>query len=121
MRAADVRKSARRIAIARASLVLAFAVLAARAVHLSVFDERGAQRGDAQADRLLTLLPDRGSIVDRNGAGLALTVESPSVYAVGREVSDPVAAARALSKILAMDRAELVRRFRNRPGYSFVQ
>jgi cell division protein FtsI (penicillin-binding protein 3) len=121
MRAADVRRSARRIAIARASLVLGFAVLAARAVHLSVFDERGAQRGDAQADRMLTLLPDRGSVVDRNGAGLALTVEAPSVYAVGREVRDKVGAARALAKILGMDRAALIRRFENRPGYSFVQ
>ena len=52
----------------------------------------------------MKLLPDRGSIVDRNGAGLALTVEAPSVYAVGREVRDPAAAARSLAAILGMDR-----------------
>ena len=43
MRSADVRKSARRVAIARAALLFTFAVLAARAAHLSVFDERGAR------------------------------------------------------------------------------
>ena len=80
MRSADVRKSARRVAIARAALILVFVVLGARAAHLSVVDERGAQRGDDQTERTMTLLPDRGSIVDRNGAGLALTVEAPSVY-----------------------------------------
>ncbi len=120
MRSADVRKSARRVAIARAALLGTFAVLAARAAHLSVFDERGAQRGDDQTERTMTLLPDRGSIVDRNGAGLALTVEAPSVYAVGREVRDPAAAARTLSAALGIDRAELALRFRRRAGFSFV-
>ena len=121
MRAADVRNSARRVAIARAAFVLAFAVLAARAAHLSVFDERGARRGERQAKGTMTLAPDRGSIVDRNGAGLALTVEAPSVFAVGREVRDPVAAARTLAAILGIDRAQLLVRFRNRQGFSFVR
>src|SRR5215468_1268933 len=121
MRSADVRKSARRVAIARAALLLVFVLLAARAAHLSVFDERGARRGDDQTERTMTLLPDRGSIVDRNGAGLALTVEAPSVYAVGREIGDPAAAARALAGILGADRTELAKRFRNTRGFSFVR
>ncbi|TMA29194.1 MAG: hypothetical protein E6J87_20095, partial [Deltaproteobacteria bacterium] len=67
------------------------------------------------------LLPDRGSIVDRNGAGLALTVEAPSVYAVGREIGDPAAAARALAPILGADRRALANGFRQRKGFSFVR
>ena len=121
MRSADVRKSARRVAIARAALILVFVVLGARAAHLSVVDERGAQRGDDQTERTMTLLPDRGSIVDRNGAGLALTVEAPSVYAVGREIGDPAAAARALAPILGADRRALANGFRQRKGFSFVR
>jgi cell division protein FtsI (penicillin-binding protein 3) len=109
------------VAIARAALVFAFTVLAARAVHLSVFDERAAERADAQADSWMKLLPDRGSIVDRNGAGLALTVETPSVYAVGREMQDPAAAARSLAAILGADRAELARAFRKHKGFTFVR
>jgi cell division protein FtsI (penicillin-binding protein 3) len=121
MRAADVRKSARRVAIARAALLGTFAVLAARAAHLSVFDERGAERGDDQAERVMTLLPDRGSIVDRNGAGLALTVEAPSVYVEGRTVSDPAATARSLAQILDIDRRELAVRLRRHKGFWFVR
>jgi cell division protein FtsI/penicillin-binding protein 2 len=119
MRAADVRKSARRVAIARAALLGTFAVLAARAAHLSVFDERGAERGDDQAERVMTLLPDRGSIVDRNGAGLALTVEAPSVYVEGA-VQDPDATARALARILGADRRALAAELRRHKGFWFV-
>jgi cell division protein FtsI (penicillin-binding protein 3) len=121
MRSADVRKSARRVAIARAALLFTFTVLAARAAHLSVFDERAAQRADDQAEGWMKLRPDRGSIVDRNGAGLALTLEAPSVYAVGREVRNPAAAARSLAAILGMDRGQLARNFRQRAGFSFVR
>lgn len=120
MRAANVRTSARRVAIARAALVLAFAVLAARSVQLSVFDRRGAERGDAQSLRTLTLAPERGRIVDRHGSGLALTIEAPSIYAVGSQVEDPVAVARKLSNVLGLKRADLIRRLRNRKGFQFV-
>src|SRR4030095_8058826 len=121
MRSADVRKSARRVAIARARLLFTFTVLAARAAHLSVFDERAADRASRAACGWMKLSPARGSIVDRNGAGLALTVEAPSVYAVGREVRDPAAAARALAAILDMNPGELARDFRQRKGFSFVR
>jgi cell division protein FtsI (penicillin-binding protein 3) len=121
MRAADVRKSARRVAIARAALLGTFAVLAARAAHLSVFDERGAERGDDQTARTMTLLPDRGSIVDRNGAGLALTVEAPSVYVEGRSVRDPDATARSLAGMLGVDRREIATRLRKKTGFFFVR
>jgi cell division protein FtsI (penicillin-binding protein 3) len=121
MRSADVRKSARRVAIARAALLVTFAVLSARAVHLAVFDGRGAELGEDQAKRIMKLLPDRGSIVDRNGAGLALTLEAPSVYVDGRYVRDPVVAARSLAAILGIDRAALARDLRKRKGFSFVR
>lgn len=120
MRAADLRASTRRVALVRVALLLAFAALAARAVHLSLLDSRGAQRGDAQTLRTLTLAPERGRIVDRRGAGLALSVEAPSVYTVGRDVEDPVETARALGRILGVDRAELVRDLRAHEGFRFV-
>jgi cell division protein FtsI (penicillin-binding protein 3) len=113
--------SAQRLAFARAALVLAFVVLAARAAHLSVFDQRGAQRGEAQTLRTLTLAPERGSILDRDGSGLALTVEAPSVYAIGREVNEPVAAARLLSRELGIDRATMLRSLETREGFQFVR
>ncbi len=121
MRAADVRTSARRVAFAQAVFVLAFASLGVRAAHLSVFDHRGAERGEAQTLRTLTLAPERGSILDRNGTGLALTVEAPSVYVIGRDVTDPVATARVLGSVLGVDRATLLSRLKSRDGFQFVE
>ena len=121
MRPADLRSSARRVAITRAAFLLAFVVLALRAAHLSVFDVRGAERGAAQTERTLTLSPERGSIFDRHGSVLALTVEAPSIYAVGREVEQPVEAARALARHLDLDRAQTLVRFENRPGFQFLR
>ena len=121
MRAADLRRSARRVALTRAAFLLAFAVLALRAAHLSVFDPRGAARGAAQTERKLTLVAERGSIFDRHGSVLALSVEAPSVYAVGREVDDPVEAARTLARHLGLDRARTLRSLENREGFMFLR
>jgi len=120
VKAADVRRSARRVEVMLGLLGLAFAVLTLRAAHLSVFDQRGAARGDAQSLRTLTLPPSRGEIVDRSGAALALSVEAPSIYAVPSQVADPAAAARALARILDVDAAKLAKRLREKRGFQFV-
>ena len=120
MKAADVRRSARRVEVALGLLGLAFLLLSLRAVHLSVLDERGAARGEAQSLRTLTLPPSRGEIVDRSGNALALSVDAPSIYASPAQVADPAAAARALSRILELDAAKLAKRLRERRGFQFV-
>jgi cell division protein FtsI (penicillin-binding protein 3) len=120
MRSADVRRCAKRVAITRAALVLAFAILSLRAVHLSVFDHRGATLGDAQSLRTLTLAPERGHIVDRNGAALALSVDAPSVYAVPAELEDIAATSRRLAGALALDARALRARLQRGRGFQFV-
>jgi cell division protein FtsI (penicillin-binding protein 3) len=120
VKAADVRRSARRVEVALGLLGLAFLLLSLRAVHLSVLDERGAARGDKQSMRTLVLPPSRGEIVDRSGAALALSVDAPSIYALPSQVADPAAAARALARILDVDAAKLAKRLRERRGFQFV-
>ena len=68
MRAPDLRSSNQRIAVTRALLILVFLGLAARAAHLAVVDQRGADRGERQSRTELRLPPERGTIVDRRGA-----------------------------------------------------
>ena len=98
MKAADVRRSVRRVQIARVLVVLAFVGLAVRAAHLAVFDLRGAERGEAQSLRTITLAPERGQIVDRSGGALALSIDAPSVYAIPERLADPAAAAGARAR-----------------------
>jgi cell division protein FtsI (penicillin-binding protein 3) len=101
-------------------MLLAFAGLAARAAHLSVVDERGADRGDAQSHRLLRLPPQRGTIVDRAGAALAISVDAPSIYAVPSRIDDVDRAAAALAPVLRMKVPMLAARLRRHSSFLFV-
>ncbi|MGH0032216.1 MAG: penicillin-binding protein [Myxococcota bacterium] len=121
MKSADVRRSAARVRFAQAVLLLAFAVLAVRAAHLAVFDQRGVAQGDAQSLRTVTLAPERGQVVDRSGAALALSIDAPSIYAVPERVGDPADAARRLARILGVDRHRLERSLRERKAFRFVK
>jgi cell division protein FtsI (penicillin-binding protein 3) len=120
MKSADVRRSARRVEIVRVVFLLAFAALAIRAAHLAVFDQRGLVRGDAQSLRTLTLPPERGQIVDRSGAALALSIDAPSVYAIPQRLADPADTAAKLARILGLDRGRLEQRLAERRAFGFV-
>ena len=120
MRGADVRVSLRRVALARVVLLLVFVGLGARAVHLSVFDEKGAARGEAQSLRTLKLAPARGHIVDRRGAELALSIQAPSIYVIRDEVEDPAATSRALAAIVDADPVALEARLAAGGGFQFL-
>ena len=100
MRACDMRRIGRRVRIAQLLLALPFVLLAARAAHLSVVDRRGAARGAAQTERVLTLAPQRGAIMDRSGAELALSIDAPSVYATRSDVGELEATVNRLAPVL---------------------
>jgi len=120
LRSADVRTGAKRVAVARILVILAFAGLGLRATHLSVFDRKGAQQGEAQSLRTLTLPPERGQIVDRTGAELALSVEAPSIYAIPSRIESLPAAARALAPLVGTSPTRLAERLARREGFQFV-
>ena len=120
MRAPDLRGSNQRIAVTRALLVLIFLALAARAAHLAVVDRRGADRGERQSRSELRLPPERGTIVDRQGAELAVSVTAPSIYAIPPEVRDVRATARILGKLLGADPRRIAARLEERSGFVYL-
>ena len=121
MRATDVRISTKRLAVVRAVLLLCLVGLAARATHLAVIDPKGAARGEAQTQHTLTLAAVRGQIVDRRGQALAVSLDSPSVFAIPAEIQNLEHTVRSLSPLLK--RAPQALRSRLRPGadYRFVE
>jgi cell division protein FtsI (penicillin-binding protein 3) len=121
MRASDVRLTARRLAVAQAVLLLAFFALAARAAHLTLFDERGWILGEKQRHAVLTLAPERGAIFDRDGHELALSVEAPSVYALPAALADPESAAQQLAPLLGRRPADLAARLRGHRSFVFLE
>jgi cell division protein FtsI (penicillin-binding protein 3) len=102
-------------------LLLPFLVLAARAAHLSLIDRRGAERGTLQTHHVITLMPERGIIVDRTGIELALSIDAPSVYTVPAELPDLEDGARRLVGVLGGEPGSLVRRMRGHPSFLFVE
>jgi cell division protein FtsI (penicillin-binding protein 3) len=81
-------------------------VIVGRLVQLQVLGREGLQRLAArQSERTINLDPRRGSILDREGRPLAVSVDAESVYAVPQDIEDPRGTAVALTRALGLDAA----------------
>lgn len=89
-------------AFATASFVLLLFV--AQIVNVQVLNG-SAYRADGAAQRssYVTVAADRGTIFDRDGNEMSITVPATSIYADPRAVGDPVATAHLLAQMLGID------------------
>lgn len=99
---------------------LGWGLLLVRAGYLTVgADERLSNRLTGQHERVVSVAPKRGSIVDRLGRPLAVSIELESVYADPGMVDDPAGAAELLAPVLGIEREALLARL-TREGTRFV-
>ena len=97
--------------VAAVALSIAISTVVVRLAQLQVADRgRLEALGQSQVVRSIPLAASRGSILDRNGAALALSLPRATVWADPRYVDDPQAAATALAPVLGVDRAALLDR-----------
>ncbi|MGI9120383.1 MAG: peptidoglycan D,D-transpeptidase FtsI family protein [Acidimicrobiales bacterium] len=90
------------------AILLAFAGVTARLTQLQlVAPQAYAERGMAQRLHTVELPAERGSIFDRNGNELALSVRQRTVWADPRQVEDPAAAAASLAPVIGVAEADL--------------
>ena len=90
---------------------LGFGLVAMRLVYLQVFQRAELSvRAERQQEHLVKLEPKRGTIYDRMGRELAVSLDVDSVYGVPAEVDDPRLLAQRLSRILREDPRALERR-----------
>jgi cell division protein FtsI (penicillin-binding protein 3) len=86
-------------------MLLALGTVVARLAVLQVRDHRALAAEGLQQRVHLTALPsERGRILDRTGAPLAITLEGRDVYADPRYVVDPEGEARTIARILGLRR-----------------
>ena len=81
---------------------LAFALVSLRLVYLQVIE--GAKLtayAERQQEQVVTLEPKRGTIFDRKGRELAVSLEVDSVYGVPSQTDDPRRLALRLARITA--------------------
>ncbi|PLS76437.1 MAG: penicillin-binding protein 2 [Actinobacteria bacterium] len=89
-------------------MLVAFGFLSARLVQVQGLSaDRYAAFGESQRIRTIDLPAERGSLFDRNGRELALSIRQSTVVANPRLVSDPLATADALAPLLGREPAHL--------------
>jgi len=103
------------------ALAVLFALVIARLVDLQVVAPgHYAAAGLAQRLRTVPLTAERGSIFDRNGAELAMSVEQKTVWADPREVHDATATATALAPLLGKDVAGLRSKLAQQGAFAYL-
>jgi cell division protein FtsI (penicillin-binding protein 3) len=104
-----------RLAVLLGVIVLAFVGIGARLVDLQARDRTHLNSlGVGQRLRTVTLAAERGSIFDRNGTDLALSVPQTTIVADPSVIRDPAAFASKLAPVVVVDRDELEARLSNR-------
>jgi cell division protein FtsI (penicillin-binding protein 3) len=102
-------------------LVLWMGAISVRLGQLQIEDHAEyLDRAKRQQQRVVDLDPPRGTIFDRNGRELAVSVEVESAYAVPDHVKDPAREARQLAHLLGVDRTRLERTLRRDREFVWV-
>ncbi len=102
-------------------LCAAFLVLAGNLVKIQVFDAPVyAEAAAEQYSRDLVIPPKRGTIHDREGEPLAVSVEARSIYAVPSAVEDPRGCAEALASVLGGDVSAYERKLASDRSFVYI-
>ncbi len=111
-----------RIRIFGGIFILLFLAVVSRACYLQVVHAPELQkRADQQRQRVVKLAPQRGSIFDRNGDPLAVSLAAESLYADPVFIEDPAAAAKKLAKLLDSSERELKKQLASKKRFVWLQ
>jgi len=102
-------------------IIITLVVVAGRLVYIQLIaGPEYAAAAEAQRTRDVTLTPRRGSIFDREGEPLAVTMDAATVYAVPSQVTDPQGVADRLAEILGGDRADYVQKLQKDTSFVYI-
>ena len=111
-----------RIRLIGAVFVLAFSLVAMRAFDLQVLQEQQwDERAERQHQKVIPLTPQRGTIFDRNGEELAVSVNVDSIYAEPRKIEDRNAAARSLARALDLPVKSVSAKLKGNGGFVWLK
>lgn len=103
------------------AVAMGFGLLTLRVGQVQVLSaDRLEALGENQRVRTLELPAERGSIFDRNGRELALSLRQQTVWANPRVIVDPFGAARQLSPLLGVEEAKLVERLSRDAAFVYL-
>src|SRR4030043_352484 len=103
-------------------LFFCFVLLLGRMFQLQVLKKEQLYKLAAQQQHVqIPLVPKRGTVYDKKGNELAVSIEVDSVYADARKVVDIRKTADELASILKIDRGELKQRLKRHRSFEWVQ
>ncbi|HWR71958.1 MAG TPA: hypothetical protein VN604_02185, partial [Nitrospirota bacterium] len=102
-------------------ITLGFTAVVARLVHLQVFRHAElSARAEKQQESVVTIEAKRGTIFDRKGRELAVSIDVDSVYGVPVMVRSPRALAQRLAVILQEEPRGLERKLRTGKSFTWL-
>lgn len=101
---------------------ISFVLIFLRALQLQVKEkDRLRELAERQHQRIIKLVPNRGTIYDRNLQVLAKSTEIESLYAHPRRVKNASRVARKVAPILGMRRQAVLRKLKSRKAFVWLQ
>jgi cell division protein FtsI (penicillin-binding protein 3) len=111
-----------RIVLLAAVFSLFFMVIAAKAVYLQIYQGPWlADMATGQVERSVRTSGKRGTIFDRNGAELAVSIQVTSIAANPQIISNPRKAAADIGRTLKIDRRRLMRKFSSNRAFVWIK
>lgn len=111
-----------RIYIVAVFFLFALSTVLSRAVQLQIIDKDRLQKMAKDGYRkIVPLPPKRGSILDREGHELAVSLEVGSVYAEPRRIEDKVGTARQLALHLDMPAGNILKLLKKDKGFVYIK
>jgi cell division protein FtsI (penicillin-binding protein 3) len=111
-----------RIRLVGFCFIAAFALISVRAFQLQVLgQEEWQKRAERQHQKIIPLTPQRGTIFDRNGEELALSIEVDSIFAEPRKMSNSAAVAGPLAAALSLPRSAIEAKLNSNRGFVWVK
>jgi cell division protein FtsI/penicillin-binding protein 2 len=102
-------------------LVLLLAAVSARLVYLQVVAAPAlAEEAAGQRTKDIELAPRRGSIYDREGQPLAVSMEARTIYATPYAVTEPEATAEALAGVLGGTAEDYIPQLTKDSGFAYI-
>jgi len=97
-------------------------LLASRFVHLQIFQYADlSAKAERQQSRSFEISPQRGTIYDRRGRELAVSVNVDSVYAISSEIADKMQAADVLAQALGLKRQTILTKLKATRGFLWLK
>lgn len=112
----------KRVVFIFAALLTMYIIVAIRAYDLQILKgEQYKRRAESQQSAIITLTPRRGTIFDRNGNVMAISIAVKSIFAEPRHIEEPEKTAQLISRLLDMDARSVLKKLKNKRNFVWIK